>query len=383
MRVAHLCLSNWFVDGVGYQENELVRQHIADGHEVLVIASTETHSPEGQLAYTEPGAYTGVEGARVLRLPYAGFLPAQLMRKLRFHKGVHDALGAFRPDSILFHGACGWELRTAARYAKENPGVMLYVDSHEDWVNSARSFVARELLHRRYYGPILRSVLDQVERVLCVSTDSIEFVADLYRVPRHKLEFFPLGGHPVRDPAYGERRRRTRARLGITDGEVMLVQSGRFSGRKKLAESLRAFTACNDARLRFVVAGVLQDDIRDEANQLIAADRRVQFIGWQTPSQLTDVLCAADVYLQPGTQSVTMQHSLCCRCAIAIADVPAHAPYYDRNGWLINAQHPLGAVLAAIADADLAAMQHRSFALATAKLDYAVLAQRILVRGAR
>lgn len=378
MRIAHLCLSNWFVDGVGYQENELVRQHVSDGHEVLVIASTETHSADGRLAYTKPGEYVGTEGARVLRLPYAGFLPATLMRKLRVHKGVHDALSTFRPNIILFHGACGWELRTVARYAQRYPGVMLYVDSHEDWNNSARSFVARELLHRRYYGPILRSVLDQVERVLCVSTESIDFVADLYRVPRSKLEFFPLGGHPVDEPEYGERRNRTRRQLGTDDSEIIIVQSGRFSARKRLVESLRAFTACDDTRLRFIVVGVLQDDIREEAERMIAADRRVQFIGWRTPAELTDVLCAADVYLQPGTQSVTMQHSLCCRCAIAIDDVPAHAPYHDQNGWLINAQLPLGAVLAEIADADLAAMQQRSFALATAKLDYAALAQRIL-----
>ena len=67
MRVAHVCLSCFYIDGFGYQENELVRQHVADGHEVTVIASTETFGADRRLAYIAPSSFVGKVGAPVIR----------------------------------------------------------------------------------------------------------------------------------------------------------------------------------------------------------------------------------------------------------------------------------------------------------------------------
>lgn len=377
MKIAHVCLSCFFIDGRSYQENELVAQHVRDGHQVLVIASTETHSPAGRIAYTVPGEYIGAEGALVRRLPYRRFLPHKVMAKLRMNVGSYDALVKFRPDAILFHGTCGWELRNAARYVSNHPDVPLYVDSHEDWNNSARGFVSRELLHRLYYGPLLRSVLPKIKKILCVSTESIEFVADLYRVPRAQLEFFPLGGKPVADGEYAKRRETTRGAYDVADGDILLVQSGKQTRRKKLLESLRALAECPEPRLRLFIAGVLHEDIRKEAEAKIAADPRVTYLGWKTPDELTDLLCAADAYLQPGTQSVTMQHSLCCRCAVIIDHVSAHKIYHCGNGWLLNEKQPLPLVLQQVLEADLPTMCMRSYEFACEMLDYGKLSQKI------
>ena len=78
MKILHLCLSCFYIDDAGYQENQLVRQHVRDGHEVLVIASTETFDGRGGLTYTEPKTYTGSDGARVIRIPYVRWLPARI-----------------------------------------------------------------------------------------------------------------------------------------------------------------------------------------------------------------------------------------------------------------------------------------------------------------
>lgn len=378
MRIAHLCLSNFYIDGRAYQENELIQQHVRDGHEVLVIASTETHSSKGQLCYTDSGTYQGGDGAPVRRLPYRGFLPHKVMAKLRMNVGTYESLVNFKPDVILFHGTCGWELRNCARYVRRNKGVVLYVDSHEDWNNSARGFVSRELLHRRYYGPILRSVLSDVEKILCVSMESIDFVADLYRIPRSYLEFYPLGGHPIDDAEYFMRRNSTRELYDIGEEDILILQSGKQTRRKKLLESLRSFTACTEPTLRFFIVGLLNDDIREAAEALIASDARVSYLGWQSPDKLTDLLCAADIYLQPGTQSATMQHALCCRCAVILDDVPAHKVYSCGNGWLINKKVAISDILGKVRDVDLAAMASASYAFACEVLDYKKLSLRIL-----
>lgn len=377
MRVLHLCLSNWFIDGVGYQENELVRQHVADGHDVLVIASTETHDANGKIAYTDPAEYIGVEGVQIIRIPYRKFLPEIIMRKLRMHIGLRKLLHDFQPNVILFHGTCGWELLTVSDYIKFNPNVSLYVDSHEDQYNSARNWVSRELLHKQYYARILQFALPTIKKILCYSPESIIFVQSTYVIPQQKLELYPLGGRPIPDQEYVSRRTAARKTYGIMDEQILLVQSGKQTRRKKLLESISALSSNNNGQLCLLIAGNIDSSIKEDVIKAVNRDKRIRLLGWKSFEELTDLLCAADIYLQPGSQSVTMQHSLCCRCAVILDDVPSHKMYVNRNGWLIGLDGNLSEILNQIVGADIDAMKIASFRFAQACLDYSVLAKRI------
>ena len=178
MRIAHICLSCFYIDGFSYQENELVKEHVRTGHDVIVIASTENYI-NAQLSYVQPGIYEGADGASVVRLPYSAFLPHRVMTKLRIHPNLYEELQKFTPDVIVFHGLCGWELRTVCKYKINNPNVKLWVDSHEDHNNSART-IGSKLLHKYFYKPIIQLVLDQIDTILCISLDTVEFVAKLF-----------------------------------------------------------------------------------------------------------------------------------------------------------------------------------------------------------
>ncbi len=88
MKIAHACLSNWYVDGFGYQENELIRAHVVAGHDVVVVASTEVVRAAGGLEYLKPGTSAGAEGAPVTRLGYVRWLPPVVARKVRAYQGL-------------------------------------------------------------------------------------------------------------------------------------------------------------------------------------------------------------------------------------------------------------------------------------------------------
>jgi glycosyltransferase involved in cell wall biosynthesis len=380
VKIVHLCLSCFYVDGFGYQENELVRQHVIDGHDVVVVASTENFGADRRLTYVEPSVYMGKDGAKVIRLPYRKFLPQKIMRKLRPHPGVFRLLEEIGPDVILFHGLCGWELFAAAKYKRSYPRVKLYVDSHEDQNNSGRNFVSKYFLHRLYYASIIKLCRRHFEKVLCVSIETMDFVETSYGIPRADLEFYPLGGRVFDEAEYAARRERGRLNVGMADGQVMLMQSGKMGPRKKILESLRAFIKTEGDHLRFVVAGAFDEKIREEAEALIATDTRISFLGWKGADELGDLLCATDVYVQPGTQSATMQMSLCARCPVVLDDVPSHAPFVDGNGWLLREPDDLPSAFRAIArDPDvLASMSAQSLKIASRLLDYRALAARIL-----
>ncbi len=380
MRIVHICLSSFFIDGHLYQENELVIRHVADGHDVTVVASTETYDTAGHITYVQPGRYTGVEGATIIRLPYRWGAFPLLARKLRAHPGVVRMLEEIDPHVIMFHGCAAWELRNVSRYVRGRPAVIFHIDNHADAGNSARGWFSREVLHRRYYGKILNDALSVSGPLLCVATSAMDFAAEIYGVPRERMEFYPLGGSIPSDDDYERMRRQCRERLELTDSDILIVQSGKQGREKKLGQSLRAFSKVQNPRLRFIIAGVLQEDIRQECETLISADSRVRFLGWQDASSLTELLCAADIYLQPGTQSATMQHSLCCRCAVILADVQSHQPYLQDNGWLVCDEAGIERSLREASFVTVKKMSLESERVAHELLDYRNLSKRVLHR---
>jgi len=111
VKIVHLCVSCFYIDGFAYQENDLVAQNVADGHDVVVIASTETFGADRRIGYLEPGEYLGTDGAKVIRLPYRKLFPHAVMRKFRMHPGVCEILEREAPDVILLHCLCGWVLK--------------------------------------------------------------------------------------------------------------------------------------------------------------------------------------------------------------------------------------------------------------------------------
>lgn len=380
MKVAHICLSDYYMDDRAYQENELVEEHIRQGHEVLVVASTQIFTTDRRREFVEPGHYRCDQGIEVIRLAYHPWVPHSIAKSLRPHRGVYRLLMEFAPDAILFHGMCGWELISVSRYKKAHPDVKFYVDTHTDFINSARSLISKWGLHFLYYRSIVHWCLPWIDKILYISELTGKFARDFYGVPNEKLEFYPLGGHPVEDDEYRTLRTSTRKELDLSDDHVLFVQSGKQSASKKLIDTLKAFTGQRDSRFRLVVVGSLLDDIRDQALALIDADDRIQFLGWKTPKELKALLCGADVYLQPGSQSATMQTSLCCRCVPVLENIEGHGAYTEHNGWLVSNQEDIASILTKISsrEVNLEAMASESERLGKEMLDYAVLARRLL-----
>lgn len=380
MKIVHFCLSCFYIDGYRYQENELVRQHVENGHDVTVIASTETYIDNMTLGYISPSTYIGSDGAKVIRLPYAGPFPHVIKRKIRAHPKVMDLLNSIRPDVIMFHGLCGWELRTVTKYKRLNPQVKLYLDSHEDANNSATGFLSRNILHRLFYKPLIAASLSSVDKILCVSLETINFCKEFYDIPMQMLEFYPLGGNLLTDEEYDYVRTSTRLNLNLKTDDIVFVQSGKFDSKKRLDESLIAFSLLKNRHFRFLIVGNVLEGGGAKSMELINADARISYLGWQSSDNLYRILCAADVYVQPGSQSATMQMSLCTRCAVILADTPSHSPFVNGNGWVVNDFDSICAAFSQVEfnSTKLESMANCSKEIATNLLDYRVLADRLL-----
>lgn len=378
MNVLHFCLSNIFVDGVLYQENELVFAHVQQGHNVLVVASTETYDEKGSIAYVSPGIYNSSEGAEVVRLSYRKWMPHGLARRVRSYPGVYRILKEFSPDAIVFHGSSSWELTTVSRYVKERSNVAFYIDSHADFVNSAKTKISRLLLHQMFYGPILRKAMLASGPLLCVAQSTMEFAQEVYRISADRIEMYPLGGRIPSSVEYISMRNEVRSFFSLEEEDILIVQSGKQNADKKLVSSLIEINALKRNDIYFFIAGVIQDDIKEQVERLVSQNENIKYLGWQTSESLTKLLCAADVYLQPGTQSVTMQHSLCCSCAVIIDDIPGHRFYLQDTGWAISDSSSISSIISSLTTQELENKKLAALSFAKRFLDYQILGRRVL-----
>ncbi|MBP6688406.1 MAG: glycosyltransferase family 4 protein [Hyphomonadaceae bacterium] len=378
LRIAHICLASSYTEGMNYQDNILPAQNRADGHEVLVVADCTCYS-NGKKITVSALNKTLDDGVRLVRLPFAGrFMPAVVRERVRWTPGLRDVIKDFRPDVILYHGLVGVELLTVGGYKRENPGVRLYMDSHMDSHNSGQSAVSRLLQYKvmnRFLWNCIRGVVD---KVFYVSYESRDFLHEIFRIPEQSMEFLPLGGFVKNSIDRARTREATRGRYGFSAREVVFLHSGKFNRLKKTLQLLRAFSRVDNSSYRLVLVGSFDEDIDTEAKALIDKDSRVSYLGWRSGAELQELLCASDCYVQPGTQSATLQSAICCALPVLIFPYSSHRPYMVGNGRFVADEAELAAALKEMESGEVRSqMSASSLAIAEKLLDYRLIARRL------
>jgi glycosyltransferase involved in cell wall biosynthesis len=315
MKILHLMLSCFYIDNFNYQENILPRINKKMGHEVKIIASTETFI-NGKLGYLESSKYYNEDNIEVVRLNYKKLLPRYFMRKIRAYKGLYKEIDKFRPNIILSHGLAFNDIKTVVKYKKKNPEVKLYLDSHEESQNSALNFISNNFLHKFLYRSYLKNVYNYVEKIFYLSPDCKRFVMEKYKVPAEKLEYWPLGGEIIKLSVKEKNKEEIVKQLNIGHNKIIFTHSGKFDKPKRTEELLRVFSQVKDDRFIMIVAGIFLEDVKLNVQKIIDMDSRIIYVGWKKGDELIKILCATDIYCQPGSVSATLQNSLCCGCTV-------------------------------------------------------------------
>lgn len=372
MKILHLMLSCFYIDQENYQENVIPRQNKKDGHEVEIIASTEFFIRSHQLRYITPGSYLNEDGIKVIRLPYKVFLHHTISRKIRAYSNLYKTICDFAPDIILFHGAAAYALITVSNYKKNNPHVKLYVDSHEDYNNSGRNFLSKQILHKIFYKFIIQKCLPYIDKILYITYESSVFLKEMYAIPEKYLLFFPLGGN-IPEPTNRENvRKKIRSNLNIDENQIVLIISGKLDRKKRTIDVVNAFVQVRNENLRLLIIGSLNKEIGETVMPLINSDSRIHYLGWLNSNLLQNYLCAGDLYVQLGGQSVTMQNALCCGNAAALYPFESHKFLLNDTVFYIKEKEDLIKVLKLILSdkSILEKKRKESFYIAQRILDY-------------
>ena len=249
MKILHISIASSFTEGMMYQENLHVEEMCKQGHKVTLVADCHKYE-KGVIVETNEEDKIIDCGARLIRKKYVNIFGKFISSKLRALKHLLEIIEEVKPDIIFHHGLQSYEMLTVSKYKKENPSVKFYVDSHEDFNNSARSWISRNILHKTYYKYIIEKSLPYIDKVFCVAYESFGFLDQMYRVHKSKMEFFPLGGFVYDEKTRIEKRNNKRKELALNEDDVLLIHSGKFDKLKRTDIVLKALKRVDSKSLK-------------------------------------------------------------------------------------------------------------------------------------
>ncbi len=311
VKILHICLSNFYIDNYGYQENILPKMHKLQGHEVAILASTETFIGNSKLGYIEPSSYVTEYGVPITRIPYTSLLPHAIAKKIRKYRGVKKTLYSFKPDILFIHGGQFVSMREIVSYVKKHPHVKVYIDNHADYINSGTNWVSMKILHGIIYKWAMKLVEPYTNKFYGVLPVRVDFLKDVYNTPCDKTELLVLGidDSNINFANREEIRQEVRDSLKISDDDFVIITGGKIDRRKNIHLLMQAVNEIGIENIKLIAFGKPSEEMEKEIEGHSSSDNIIN-LGWITPEQANNYFFASDIACFPGTHSVLWEQAV-------------------------------------------------------------------------
>lgn len=309
MKILHMCLACFYIDNYAYQENILPKYHKMGGNEVEIIASTQTYIDNINRGFVEPKSYYNEYGIKVTRIPYIGFLPKVICEKLRIYKNVEECIRRIHPDIIFLHDIQFLSIKEVIRYKKSNPSVKVYADGHADYVNSAKGFISRYILHGLIYKSVINRAIPYIEKFYGTLPCRCDFMYDMYGIPKDKIEYLPFGADDelVKKYLTTDNNERIRLELQIMNDSFVIITGGKINQGKKGIFVLMDAVKNMSIPLKLIIFGSLSEDIKDEF--YIHMNDNIVYVGWADVERSYALMCASDIAVFPCLHSTLWEQA--------------------------------------------------------------------------
>jgi 1,2-diacylglycerol 3-alpha-glucosyltransferase len=310
MKILHCCLAAFYIDNFGYQENILPKMHKLQGHEVKILASTETYI-ENSLGYIQPCSYINNDQIEVVRIPYAKWLPLKIVKKLRIYNGITDTLESFNPDIIFMHDCQFIGIKEIAAYAKKHTNTRIYVDGHTDFINSAKTWISKNILHKMIYKWCVKKISPYTKKFYGTLPLRVEFFKNIYNTPPEKTELLQLGIDDTQvDFSQKEVIRKViRKELELNDNDFVIITGGKIDRRKNIHHLIKVVNELKNDNIKLIVFGTPTPDMKDEIRNLLDSSA-IRYLGWLPSEKVYNYFFAGDLAFFPGTHSVLWEQAV-------------------------------------------------------------------------
>lgn len=304
MKVLHLCLSAFYIEGLSYQENLLPQFHKKMGYDVEIISSLQTFSKNGEYTYEKKATeYDNKYGIHIKKLDYKK--PVRISRIVKTYVGTYKAIEKSSPDVIFMHGIQFIDSLVVVRYIRKHPDVRVYADNHSDFSNSASNWISKSIQHKMLWRYCAKRLNPYVIRFWGVLPARVDFLIDMYHLPREKVELLVMGADDemVKTASNPAVRKEMREKYGFSDSDFLIVNGGKIDQWKK--QTLLLMDAVNqieNSSIRLLVFGSVTPELKEEVEKRCSV--KVKYIGWVDSADSYNLFAAGDIACFPGRHSV-------------------------------------------------------------------------------
>ena len=299
--IVHVMLCSRFHLGMGYQENLLTSKQRELGHDVSVITYRENADDE---------ILSTSDGVTIYQLPRSIFSYIPFVSKC-FDRavGLYKMLETLLPDIIFVHQTYAADYLKINKYKNAHREVVVYADNHDDYYNSPVKSI-KDIVYRKV---ICRNMSRKFSRVCTkiwgVTPWRVDYLADVYGVPREKIDLLVMGGDDklVVKAQEDDSRRRVRKDLDIPETAFVLITGGKIDEGKNIDKVLEAVDLMGD-ELYLIVFGKFSEAMMDKCMKYMNKPS-VKNIGWISPDDVYKYFTASDMGVFPGTHSVLWEQA--------------------------------------------------------------------------
>lgn len=330
MRIVHICLCDPYAENWSYHRNILSEQNAKDGHDTYIITTEYAMDENGKHGQKERQEYINKYGVHVIRLKYKYCLPKAVNGKINTVRGLKEQLYKIHPDIIMLHNQQTLNWFDIGKFKRKYPNVILLADSHASFANSCRNFFSRWIIQGTFFRWVIRSNFKYIDGMYYIGESELEFFRIVYGIEQSENSILPL---PARFLKQEEKERNAlaiRSELDIREDELLFVHSGKLTVEKKTVEILQCLKEFKDEKFRLLIIGSIPKD-REDLKREIGSDERFIYMGWKTSEELMRYVSAADLYLQPGSVSVTMNNSLAVGTPVMVYPHKTYKKFF--GGW--------------------------------------------------
>ncbi len=311
MKIVHICLACFYVDGMGYQENLLPKYH-AQNHEVTIITSDYAFNSTGTTVKKEQKEYRNEYGITVKVLEkHTRF---GLYSKFGDFQNLYATLVDCEPDVIFCHGGQFVALMDVIRYCKNHRGVKLFIDQHGDYYNMHVNTAKERFVHHFIYGYWMRKAVRYAQKFWGVTPWRCQFLREVYRLPEDKIGLLIMGGDDdkIRFDRQEAIRAEIRSKNGIDEDDLLIVTGGKIDEAKNIHSLVNAVKELDDQKVKLLVFGQPSDSFKETFSTTIENNDAVRYIGWVPADEAYNLFLASDLCVFPGTHSVLWEQACAC-----------------------------------------------------------------------
>ena len=302
MKICHLCLNGPYNEGWNYQENILPKYHVKNGNQVYQLVTP--YMWEGTKLITSPlERYVNQAGVEVIRCrAKKGFIGGT---RLNRYPEVKQLLEEINPDVLFIHDIQCLDIMVVVKYLKKNPKCLTYADNHSDFSNSATNWFSKNILHKILWRKMAHLINPYVKKFYGVLPARVDFLVDLYRLPREKCELLVMGSDDelAEEAGRPHSKKNIREVYNIAENDFLIMTGGKIDLFKTQTLLLmKAVSNIKNKNVKLIVFGSIAPELQTQVNEL--TNENVRYIGWVNAADSYSLFAASDLVVFPGRHSV-------------------------------------------------------------------------------